>query len=193
MILHPKLLSLLVVLTVNLPFGGQSHAEDSGGNSQPNTTQYLVELSEYKLEQSIPTGLGEGEVVDAILKSGTKPVETIRLTAMSETESMIQVGRRVALTTGTMTRGGVTTRQTKDIEIGTILRIQIKQHAKGAIADIDYSTSRLDGDRTDDSPSDVLTNTMQSTQIYGLGKTRLLSTVGAGKLTGVLITVSEIP
>lgn len=191
--LHAKLLSLVVVLIVNLPFGGQTYAEDSGGDLQPNTTQYLVELSEYKLEQSIPTGLGEGEVVDAILKSGTKPVETIRLTAMSETESMVQVGRRVALTTGTMTRGGVTNRQTKDIEIGTILRIQIKQHAKGAIADIDYSTSRLDGDGTDDSPSDVLTNTMQSTQIYGLGKTRLLSTVGAGKLTGVLITVSEIP
>ena len=191
--LHPMLLSLIVLVSTGIPLGGQTHADDSDAESQSNVTQYLVELSEYNLEQAIPTGLGEDEVIDALLKGGAKPVETIRLTAMSETESMVQLGRRVALTTGTMTRNGVKTRQTTDMEIGTILRLKIKQHANGAIADIDYSTSRLDGDETNDSPPDVLTNTMQSTQVYVLGKARLLSTVGAGKLTGVLVTVREIP
>ncbi|EMI21506.1 secreted protein [Rhodopirellula maiorica SM1] len=191
--LHPTLLSLLVLLTASLPFGGQTRADDSGVDSEPNATQYFVELAEYKLEQSIPTGLAEDEVIASILKSGTKPVETIRLTAMSETESMVQIGRRVALTTGTMTRSGVTTRQTQEMEIGTMLRLKIKEHTKGAIADIDYTTSRLDGDGANDTPPDVVTNTIQSTQFYGLGKTRLLSTVGASKLTGVLVTVHELP
>ena len=99
----------------------------------------------------------------------------------------------MAVTTASMTRGDATTRQTKEIEIGTILKLRIKPLAKGAIAEIDYSTNRVDGDGTEDSPPDVLTNTMQSTQIYVLGKTRLLSTMGTGNLTGVVVTIREMP
>lgn len=168
-------------------------ASEADAEPQQDTTQYLIELSEYELKQAIPVGLGEAETIDAILGSDAKPIETIRLTAMSDTESMVQFGKRVAVTTASMTRGDAVTRQTKEIEIGTILRLLIKPHAKGAVADIDYSTSRIDGEGTEDSPPDILTNTMQSSQVYVLGKSRLLSTTGVGKLTGVIVTVREIP
>jgi len=187
--LHPIIFPSLFLLVGVLPGNGDANAAEAA----VETTQYLVELAEYKLDQAIPIGLGEAEVIDAILSSGVKPVETIRLTALSNTDSMVQFGKRIAVTTASMTRGDATTRQTKEIEIGTILSLRIKPLAKGAIAEIDYSTNRVDGDGTEDSPPDVLTNTMQSTQIYVLGKTRLLSTMGTGNLTGVVVTIREIP
>tara|TARA_R110002049_G_scaffold27283_3_gene93850 strand:- start:670 stop:1419 length:750 start_codon:yes stop_codon:yes gene_type:complete len=190
---HTMLLSLFVVLASSIPFAGRTQADDSSADSRSNATQYLVELSEYKLEQSIPTGLSEDQVIDAMLKAGTKPVETIRLTAVSDTESVAKIGRRVALAPGTITQNGVMSRQVKDVEIGTMLSITIKHHVKGAIADIAYTTSRFDGDGTDGSSPDVLTNTTQSSQVYSIGKPRLLSTVGVGELTGVLVIVREIP
>jgi predicted RecA/RadA family phage recombinase len=183
----------LFLLAAIVHVHGNARANEANAETQQNTTQYLIELSEYELEQAIPVGLGEAEVIDAIRSSGAKPVETIRLTALSDTESMVQFGKRMAVTTASITRGDAITRQTKEIEIGTILRLRIKPHAKGAIADIDYSTNRVDGEGTDDSPPDVLTNTMQSTQVYVLGKSRLLSTMGIGKLTGVIVIVREIP
>lgn len=171
---------------------GDILAEDAGTKTEADSVQYLIELSEYELEKPIPIGLDERSVVNAILRAGIKPVETIRLTAMSASDSMVQVGKRISVTTDTMTRGDTTTRRFEALEIGTILRLEIEPHHDGAVANISYTTSRVDGDPSGDSPPNVLTNTVQSTQVYVLGRPRLLTTVGAGSITGILVTVRDI-
>jgi len=46
---------------------------------------------------------------------------------------------------------------------------------------------------TDDSPPDLLTNTVQSTQIYVLGQQRLLSTSSAGEAPCIVVSIRRIP
>ncbi|TWT66632.1 hypothetical protein [Allorhodopirellula solitaria] len=186
--------SIVVILALAsvIGTGRDTFADDTDTKPATNTTQYLIELSEYELEDPIPVGLDEAEVVNTILRAGIQPVETIRLTAVPETEGMVQVGKRISVTTDTMTRGDTTTRRYEELEIGTILRLTMMPHDDGAYAHISYSTSRVDGDPSGDTPPNVLTNTVQSTQVYVLGRPRLLTTVGAGKSTGILVTVRDI-
>ncbi len=186
------LLATLVVLSSAVVVDGKLYAEESEPEGSRQSTQYLVELSEFKLEGPIPLNLDESEVVETIFAAGTKPVETIRLTATAETESFVQTGRRSAVVTAKMTQGGTTTNQTEYEEVGAILRVRIKPTAQGAIANIDYSTNRIDSSGTDNLPPDILTSTTQSVLLYSFGKPRLLSTVGSEELIGIIVTVREI-
>ncbi|MCO8121888.1 hypothetical protein NHH03_09085 [Stieleria sp. TO1_6] len=191
--LHSILLALLFTSTGIATAAENVMAEKVGTPKPMVKTQYLVELSEYELEQAVPVAISESEIIDVIRRSKSKPLETVRMTAVEETDSMVQNGRRVTVTTGKVTHGNTTSRSTEQLEVGTMLRVKIVPHAKGALADVSYATSRLDGNGTDVSPPDVLTKTIESTQIYVLGKERLLSSMSADKFTCVLISVSEIP
>lgn len=191
--LHAILLSLLVASmgVVN----GDEHKK-SGKAGEPKRvfkTQYMLTLAEYELEEAIPLGLSEAEVLELIRKSKASPVGTIRMSAVEDTESMVQFGRRVAITTGQVSIGRGTSRRTEFMETGTIVSVRIAPHAKGAIADVDFSASRLDGDGSDDTPPEVVTTTAQATQIYAMGKERLLASTSLGDKTCIVITVREIP
>ncbi len=142
-------------------------------------TQYLIALSEFQLEIAVPHGLSESEILAKIRDSKAVAVATIQCTAVADTESSVQFGMQVA---------GDTSGQARP-RIGTMLQVHITSHAKGAIADISYEATRLD----DDSPSDVRTTTVQSTQIYELGKDRLLVASTLGSSCHIVVTVREIP
>jgi hypothetical protein len=168
----------LTVFALLVAFGGISPADEHATKSRPKT-QYLIALSEYQLEMAAPHGLNESEILDQIRSSKAIPVATIQCTAVADTESSVQFGKQVA---------GTTSRQT-NLRIGTMLQIHITSHERGAIADISYEASRLD----DDSPSDVLTTTVQSTQIYEFGKDRLLVASTLGSSCHIVVAVREIP
>ena len=203
---HPSLIVLFVALTSLIIADRNVRAEEADTPTSEDAKQYLVELSEYELDQAIPTGLNEAETIEKIYQSGGKPVETIRLTAMAESKSMVQYGTNVTMTTAKTYQGNSTSRQStarqtgsrqatsrknKDVNVGIILRLSIRHHAKGVVADVNYATTRIDGAGTDDSFPDVLTNSLQATQVYALGKPRLLTTVGSSKTTAVVVTVRE--
>lgn len=158
---------------------------------QSDSTQYCVELSEFELQEPIAIGLNEAEVIQTILQSDAKPIETIRLIAMPNTPSNVRKGKQVAVVTSTMTRGDVTTRQTKDIEIGTTLRIQMGEDPRGVLVNIDYITARIEDDTKGDSKPDILNSTIQTTLVCVPGKMRLVSTIGSKQLTAVVVTIHE--
>ena len=199
--LHPSLIVLFVALTSLIIADRNVRAEEADTTTSEDAKQYLVELSEYKLDQAIPTGLNEAETIEKIYQSGGKPVETVRLTAMAESKSMVQYGTNVTMTTAKTYQGNSTSRQStarqtgsrknKNVNVGIVLRLSIRHHAKGVVADVNYATTRIDGGGTDDSFPDVLTNSLQATQVYALGKPRLLTTVGSSKTTAVVVTVRE--
>ena len=170
--LRPAILALLLVSAVIVQ--GDEHAA-----KPKHQTQYLIALSEYQLEIAVPHGLSESEILAKIRESKAVPVATIQCTAVADTESSVQFSKQVA---------GDTSRQA-GFSIGTMLQIHSTSHARGAIAEISYEASRLD----DDSPSDVRTTTVQSTQIYELGKDRLLVASTLGSSCYIVVTVREIP
>ena len=180
-------------------FTSIAHADEKAGTVdvdnavQKNTTQYFIALSEYQLKKAIPIGISEAEILETIRNSEAIPIETVQVTAVSETECLAKFGRRASVTTGKTTNGKAVSRQTEFMEIGTIFRVNIDSHPKGAIANIDYTTSRLDGEGTDGSPPDVATTTVQSTQILALGEERLLSVSGTSTPTCIVVFVKEIP
>ena len=159
----------------------------------PTEVQYLITFAEYQLDMTIPLDASESEIIDKIRSSKSAPLETIRTTAMANTDTMVQFGRRVAVIDGTMSRGTVVARQTRDIEVGSILQVRIASHPKGAIADINYSTSRLADNGTDNSPPDVVNNKVQSSQILAIGEDRILSTSSSTKTHCIVVSVQTIP
>ncbi|KAA5543223.1 hypothetical protein FYK55_13180 [Roseiconus nitratireducens] len=187
------LIVVLLACTAGVARCEETAKTDDAATATPFGTQFLVTLAEYHLEEPIPVDATEVEILDSVRDSGAVPVESVRMTATEDTESMAHFGQRVTVTTGKVIRGPVTSKQTESIEIGTMLRVRVASHAKGALAEIDYSTSRLNGAGTDDSPPDVVTNTVQATQLYVLGKQRLLSTSSTGKAPCIVVSIQRIP
>ena len=185
--------SLLLVLFSGIGQCKENPKAGDDGTASPAPTQFLVTLSEYHLEKSIPVDADEAKILEIVRESGASPYETVRMTAAADTESMVNFGRQITVTTGKVARGPITSRETQTVQIGTILQVRIASHGDGAMAEISYTTSRLDGNGTDDSTPDVLTNTVQATQIYVLGEQRLLSTSSVGKAPCIVVSIQQIP
>lgn len=184
---------VLLVCASAIAWCGENGAGDKAAAESPKLAQILVTLAEYKIEKPIPVKAPEAEILKSIRDSGVMPSETVRATVAADTQSIVNFGKRVTVTTGKISRGPVTSRQTETMEIGTILQLQLTEHPKGAIAEIDYTTSRLEGGGNDDSPPDVVTNTVQATQVYALGEQRLLSTSGSENVTCIFVSIQRMP
>lgn len=188
------LFSLLYALAGVAHAGDEDKAEVEGATTQSVKLQYLVGLAEYEFEKPVPMGLSESEIIDAIERSKMMPIATLRMTVVAGTESMVEISRRVSIVESTVVRGTTAVAKNFDnLKIGAVLRIRISTHADGALADVDYTTSRIDGDAKGDPPPDIVSSSANATQIYALGQPRLLSLAGGKKTTCVLITVREIP
>lgn len=187
-------LALLLVSVSGFASGQDAASADAAADPTTTfTTQYLLTLSEYQLEKPLPTTATEAEILEAIEAEKLTPIETLRVTAVEDTDSMVQFGKRATITVGmTSGRGPVPTRRVESIEVGTLLKVTIASHAKGAIAEIRYSTSRLADGGGDDLPPDVTTNTVEATQVYELGKPRLLSMSSLGKAPCVVVSIREM-
>jgi hypothetical protein len=169
----------------------------SGETTVPNSTraqaQYLATVAEYRLDQPFSITASEKEVLDYIRDQKMEPVETVRRTVMSDAYSHVQFGKRVTVTTGKIVNRDVVSRQTETMEIGTILDIRIERHERGATANLEYTSSQLEGDGTEDSPPDITTTTVQTTQVFELGKPRLVGARSGSETSFVIATISELP
>lgn len=154
--------------------------------------QYSISVAEYRFEDAFDSDSSEAEILKLIRDRRISPAETIRLTTLTGVKSMVQFGRRVAVVTGTATGRGGVVRQTKNFELGTLIQIELNPHPKGVIGSINYATSRLGADRGEDMPADVVTKSTDATQIYEIGKPRLLFGSTAGEPFVVMVSVTDI-
>jgi len=156
---------------------------------------YIVQLTEFRFKSSVNLKLSARDIVAQFEKPTTdgliQPIETIRMSIQSGAENMVQFGRQVTVTTGTMTNAGKSTRINKDRTIGTILRVNAIPQDQKVQLTFTYESSRLDGDKTDDSPPDTLTTTISSMQLFELGKPTLVGGTSAGDTTYVILTIGR--
>lgn len=193
MSLRPIVFAMLFGFAGLTEAADQPKAHDASAAKPLHKTQYLVAIAEYQLETPMPTGLSEAEILGKIRDSKAIPIATLQCAAVADTETSVKFSKRVSVTTGKVVAGSSTSRQATQLDIGTMLQFQVASHEKGAIADINYSTSRLDGDGTDESPHDVVTITAQASQTYKLGEDRLLVATNLNNACCIVVTVSEIP
>jgi hypothetical protein len=155
------------------------------------TERYSITISEYRLKDVDSSKLTTENIVATIAAQKAKPFETVMLSAIAGTESMVQFGRSVTVTTGRMTNRDVTTRQTQQRQIGTILRVTASPDGGKVSATLSFESSRHVGERTDDSPPDIATTSVNSTQIFDLGQPTLIAATTAAETSYVLITISR--
>lgn len=183
-------LVLLSFFTV-VAHGEENAASDDVAPSAP--TQFLVTLAEYRLDQPIPVEATETEILESVRRSKVTPVETVRMTAGENSENLVNFGRQVSVTAGTVSRGPVTSKQFNSVQIGTVLKVRLVSHTDGVQAEIDYSTSRVAANGTEDSPPDVVSNTVQTTQVYALGKQRLIAMSSVGDASCIVVSIQRLP
>ncbi|MBB3207829.1 hypothetical protein FHS27_003656 [Rhodopirellula rubra] len=189
---------LLLCLPLLFACTGSASADEQAGSGdlQPvasqTQTQFLVKLSEFRLDENVQIGTTEEETLETIRKQKATPFESIQITVIAGTESMAQFGKRVSVVTGTTISRDRTIQQTEQISIGSTLQVNLALHEQGVIANINYSTARLSGEGTDASPPDVLTNTAHAEQQYKLGEQRLLVARSGTESWIVVVTITAL-
>lgn len=158
-------------------------------------TSYVVTLSEYRIAEGVSSERSASEIVDWIASRSDEqdftPLATIRLTIISDAESMVQFGRRVVVTTGTVTnsRAG-TMRQSGTLEIGTMIRVKANPVGDKIALRITFESSRLDGEHDGDSPPDVSHTNLDTTLLLEADKPTLLGGITDEAASLFFVTIS---
>lgn len=169
------------------------HANEALGEPTTDHVRFMVTLSEYQLEDSVPASASEADILGLIQKSNVLPTETIRLSVVSDVEGMVQFGKRVTVTVGKTVNRDVTTRQAQNVQVGTLLKLTLSMANELVLAKLAFESSRLQGEGTDDSPPDMVTATISTTQILEFEKPRLMGSTSSGQTSFVFVTVTKLP
>ncbi len=176
------------VLTLN------AIASDENANAVAKPFErYLVTLSEYQLEGAASPKLSDSDIFAMITTQKLTPIETIRVSTISGFEGMAQFGKQVTVTTGKTTNRESTMRQTRQVPIGTVLRVTAKSEGSEVMMNIQFESSRLDGEGTDDSPPDIVTNRISTSQLFSLEKPTMVGGTSADKSFYAIVTVLKLP
>lgn len=169
-------------------------AADSGASHQSQNKlpePYLITISEYRLKGVNPSDLTADNIVSAIKAEKATPIETVMLSAIADLESMVQFGRSVTVTTGRITNRDVTSRQTQQREIGTIVRVTASPTGQQVGLTLSFESSRLIGEGSDDSPPDIVTTSINTTQLFDFGQPTMIGASTAGETSYVFLTISR--
>ncbi len=157
---------------------------------------YIVQLTEYRLERPLEPSQTATNILEMLSgklddKIG-KPVETIRLSTLSGTESMVQFGRRVNVTVGKATTNrGETVRNMQAIDVGTVVRVTaIPQDEKVSVS-LTFESSRIGGDGDEDSPPDINKTQISTTQLLEFGKPSLVGSSTTASSSVIVVTITR--
>ena len=191
-----ELIDILAGRSTALP-NQSSDTSDDTNSSSSNQASFFVQLTEYRLKLPHDPSRPVAEIVAILAKPGDneeyQPVETIRLSALSGTESTVQFGRRVNVTAGTaVTNRGGTARNVQGVDIGTLLKVTPVLLQSGNVAlKLKFESSRIEGDASEDSPPDISRTQINTTQLLELGKPSLVGSTTSTASSVILITVTR--
>jgi hypothetical protein len=149
---------------------------------------YMVQLTEFRIKKSTDAPVPTDEILksfDELKDNGEiEIIETIRLSALPGYESMMQIGRRAAVTVGVMNAPGRgQTRQVQHQMIGTMVRLTAEPSNGKTLLKLTYEASRFEGEGTDDSPPDTKTLQFNTTLLLDPSKTSLVGGTSADSST----------
>jgi hypothetical protein len=147
------------------------------------------------LKQTLDPSLSAAQILELVStkdkNAGYEPIETIRLSTLSGTETVVQFGRRVNVTVGkTVTRGGETARSVQAFDVGAIVRVTATPENGSVSLKLTYETSRLDGNGDEDTPPELTKTQISTTQLLELGQPRLVGSSTSAPTSVVVVTVN---
>ena len=169
-----------------------SFAQPGANETTKAPVRFMVTLSEYQLGEGVPDSATESEILDSIRKKTVQPTETIRLSVIKDVEGMAQFGKVANVTVGKTVNRDVTTRQTQNVQVGTLLKATVRLENEAIVASIAFEASRLQGNGTEDSPPDIASTTITTTQSLEFGKPCLIGSSSGGKTSYVFVTITQL-
>ncbi|MDA7933087.1 type II and III secretion system protein [Mariniblastus sp.] len=157
---------------------------------------YIVQLTEYRLDQPLNPSQSAAEILAMVSANGGdmkgEIVETIRLSTLSGTESMVQFGRRVNVTVGKATTNrGETVRNMQAIDVGTIVKVTLVPRNDKVAMMLTFESSRIGEDADEDSPPNVNKTQVNTTQLLELGKPDLVGSSTTSSSSIIVVTVTH--
>ena len=154
--------------------------------------RYLVTVAEYRLREIGPSQLTTEGISAAIKDQKASPVEAVMLSATEGNESRVSIGRTVSVAAGKVTaRDRSTSRRTQRVDLGTIFSVELMSEGDQVKAGFSYEASRHLGEGTEDSPPEVVSTMIQTSQIFDLGQPTLVAASTSGGSSYVLLTITR--
>lgn len=163
-------------------------------------TSYLIELVEFRLGEAPTPGLTAEGILNRLNQStkdnGVQVLQTFHLSAMSGKESVARVMVQTALTIGVqfaMGRGGPgpAIRNLQQTELGTTLTVMAEPSDDKIAVIVSYAASRVQGERPEDGPPDIVSFTLQTQLLVAPGQRVLLGGANGASSSYAALTVTE--
>jgi hypothetical protein len=168
-----------VALTAFLFLSAASLAQDEGArdtaDKAPESTlrSYVVQLTEFRWKGSTDPALSPRVIVravDQLRKDGKLDViETVRLSALENHESMAQFGKSVPMTTGVADTRQGRVRNVDFQQVGTMVKLTAVPKDGKVVLELQYEASRLNGEGAGDLPPSTLTTQFKTTPMIEPG------------------------
>jgi len=174
-----------------------SAQESTNAVNVPETSaSYVVQLTEYRLDQPLRPSQSAVDILAMVSanEGDTKGniVETIRLSALGGTESMVQFGRRANVTVGkSTTNRGETVRNMQAIDVGTIVKVTIVPRNDQVAMTLTFESSRIGSDAGEDTPPSINKTQINTTQLLDLGKPNLVGSSTTSSSSVIVVTVNQ--
>lgn len=190
--LKPGLLICFAILLVSpLPAQASDDAVAEPARVSAARLSFDVQLTEYKFDQPLDPSLSTQAIVEMLAKPAAdadyEVVTSRRLSVDNEIEALVQTGQTVRLTTGTTQTPRGVSRNTKEYHVGKITRVIVASRVDGVLVNLDYTSSGVDEDRSEDQLPLIEKTTVQVTKTIELGKPALL---GSSRDSVILVTVT---
>ena len=158
---------------------------------------YIVEFTEFQLKGPPNTKLNAHDLVRVLEEEKTsdnvKFVETVRLSVLTNHESLVQFGKAVTVTVGAVLSASGRARNTQTRQVGTIARVTASHQNGHVLLKLMYEAARHNGQGTDDSPPDVTTSKFETTLLLKPGIPALVGGTSAEPSSYLLVTLSQQP
>lgn len=164
-------------------------------NGVSELTSYNVELTEFRLKESLDPNLHVEKLAGVLREQKTSDIveltETVRLSVLTNHESSVQFGKSVTVTVGAVVSANGRARSTQVRQVGTVARVTAMEEGGKVLLKLMYEASRNDGKGTDDSPPDVFTTKIETTILLKPDTPALIGGTSAEPSSYLLVTVSK--
>ena len=148
---------------------------------EAKSKKYSIRMSEFRLDAPAGSEVSNKEILEQILdranRDKVEEIETLRLTAMDGIQTMVQFGRRLAMTVGSSGArpGRPPVRQKQMVSIGTIVQLTAKSSGEDSCnLELRYEASRPDGEPKEDEPPEIVNSRIGGSYEAKVGEPVLL-------------------
>lgn len=155
---------------------------------------YQVDVIEFALKDKADADLETAKLLELLKTKSDKIqlIESTRMTAISGARCTASFGKSVSVTMGVTKSAVGSTRNTAQIQIGTMVQLSPMNNSNGtATVTLSYEAARLNEAKQEDTMPDIVKVTVNSELILKLGTPTLVAGSTNGGSSYIAITIRE--